>query len=194
MGDPRSRRNRARSSPWDRARRRPGRRRGRRRARSGRDLSWCAFMSAFLPRSRVRAAVIFAREVAVPERARNNRLCITGKERGMGRVSVGARFPRGENQGVDRGGAMVQERRGTYQDGGASPHPPSSLSPSFGRCVCLIHRGHPPTSPGPHPPAPSTLRRLRCEKTVSGCSGANLLQVFCRVKASVAQHRCAFDC
>ena len=25
---------------------------------------------------------------------------------------------------------------------------------------------------------------------MSGCSGANLLQVFCRVKASVAQHRC----
>ena len=84
-------------------------------------------------------------------------------------MSVGCRISQGENQGVDRSGAMVPERRGTYQDGsGADPHPPPSLSPSFGRCVCLIHRGHPPTSPGPHPPAPSTLRRLlQHENTVS---------------------------
>ena len=94
----------------------------------------------------------------------------------MGRVSVGCRISQGENQGVDRSGAMVQERRGTYQDGSsADPHPPPFLSPSFGRWVCLIHRGHPPTSPGPHPPAPSTLRRLHH-------SGAASL--FCRVKES----------
>ena len=67
---------------------------------------------------------------------------------------------------------MVQERRGTYQEsGGADPHPPSSLSPSFGRCVCLIHRGHPPTSPGPHPRAPysaaTPLREYRVEGALS---------------------------
>ena len=111
----------------------------------------------------------------------------------MGRVSVGCRISQGENQGVDRSGAMVQERRGTYQDGsGADPHPPPSLSPSFGRCVCLIHRGHPPTSPGPHPPAPSTLRRLHQHENTVRLLGCSLF--FCRVKASVAQHRCAFDC
>ena len=93
-------------------------------------------------------------------------------------MSVGCRISQRENQGVDRSGAMVQERRGTYQDGSsADPHPPPSLSPSFGRCVCLIHRGHPPTSPGPHPPAPSTLRRLHQRRL--GCS-----LLFCRVKES----------
>ena len=52
---------------------------------------------------------------------------------------------------------MVQERRGTYQDvrGGADPHPPSSLSLLSG-AVCVLFIAVTPTSPGPHPPAPST--------------------------------------
>ena len=56
----------------------------------------------------------------------------------MGRVSVGCRISQGENQGVDRSGAMVQERRARTRMAAAPTRTLRRLFPLLSGVGCVL--------------------------------------------------------